>query len=409
MGKLKKGGLDALMTKPPKRHADGEGLFFKTLGGGRAYWTYRFTLKGRETEMSLGAYPEMSLDEARVMHLRLCADVAEGKDPVGERRKNGKNGKAPVLTPSGAPTFGHCADQFIGLHEGGWKNSKHHQQWVATLKTYAAPIREMPVDRVTTADVLAVLTPIWNDKPETASRLRGRIEAVLASAQVDGWIPEDRPNPARWKNWLDRKLPKPKKLGSRGHHKALAYTQLPALMARLAEIDSVPSLALRITILTCARTNEALGMTFDDEIDLDNAVWSVPKERMKMGKAHDVPLSDQALAILRDLKETRGQNPHVFPGRPMRSLSNMALAMLLRRLGIDATVHGMRASARSFMADTGVPFEVAEACLAHQVGNAVVQAYQRSSMLELRRPVLQAWANYICPTDNVVQLRSGAY
>ena len=146
-------------------------------------------------------------------------------------------------------------------------------------------------------------------------------------------------------------------------------------------------------------------MTFDDEIDLDNAVWSVPKERMKMGKAHDVPLSDQALAILRDLKETRGQNPHVFPGRPMRSLSNMALAMLLRRLGIDATVHGMRASARTWMADQGVPFEIAEACLAHTVGSAVVQSYQRSSMLELRRPILQRWADFICPADNVVELR----
>ena len=402
MGKLRDRGLDALMTKPPKRHADGEGLFFKTIGKGRAYWTYRFTLKGRETEMSLGAYPEMSLDEARVMHLRLCADVAEGKDPVGERRKNGK---APVLTPSGAPTFGHCADQFIALHEGGWKNSKHHAQWVATLKTYAAPIREMSVDRVTTADVLAVLTPIWNEKPETASRLRGRIEAVLASAQVDAWIPEDRPNPARWKNWLDRKLPKPKKLGSRGHHKALAYDQSPALMAKLAETPGVPALALRIVILTCARTNEALGMTFD-EIDFDKAIWSVPKARMKMGKAHDVPLSDQAMAILRRQYEERGQNPHVFPGRPMRSLSNMALAMLLRRLGIDATVHGMRASARTWMADQGVPFEIAEAALAHTVGNAVVAAYQRSSMLELRRPILQRWADFICPADNVVQLRA---
>ena len=187
MGKLIAKGLNGLLTKPPKRWPDGGGLFFKTLGKGRAYWTYRFTLKGRETEMSLGAYPEMSLDEARVAHLRLCADVAEGKDPVGERRKD--HGKAPVLTPSGAPTFGHCADQHIGLNEGGWKNVKHHQQWVMTLREYAAPLRSMPVDKVTTADVLAVLTPIWNDKPETASRLRGRIEAVIASAQVDGWIP----------------------------------------------------------------------------------------------------------------------------------------------------------------------------------------------------------------------------
>ena len=408
MGKLTAKGLDALLTKPPKRHPDGGGLFFKTLGKGRAYWTYRFTLNGRETEMSLGAYPEFGLVEARVTHLRLCADVAEGKDPVGERRKD-RSGKAPVLTPSGAPTFGHCADQHIGLNEGGWKNPKHHQQWVMTLREYAAPLRSMPVDRVTTADVLAVLTPIWNDKPETASRLRGRIEAVIASAQVDGWIPEDRPNPARWKNWLDRKLPKPKKLGSRGHHKALPYDQLPALMARLAEIESVASRALQFTILTCSRTSETLGARWD-EVSFETATWTIPPSRMKMGREHQVPLSDAAVAILRRQRDERGdsENPHVFPGRPMRGLSNMALAMLMRRIKIDATVHGFRSSARSWMADQGVTFEVAEAALAHTVGSAVVAAYQRSSMLELRRPVLSAWADFICPADNVVALNRGA-
>ena len=259
--------------------------------------------------MSLGAYPEVSLDEARVSHLRLCADVAEGKDPVGERRKGGK---APVVTPSGAPTFGHCADQHIALNEGGWKNSKHHAQWVATLKTYAAPIRSKPVNEITTADVLAVLTPIWNDKPETASRLRGRIEAVLASAQVDGWIPEDRPNPARWKNWLDRKLPAPKKIGTRGHHAAMPFDQVPAFMTRLRETPGIAVLALQTTILTALRTSELLGMVFD-EINFDTATLSIPKERMKMDKPHRVPLSAPALAILRDLYETRGQNPARIP------------------------------------------------------------------------------------------------
>ena len=186
------------LARTKGRYLDDAGLFLRVMEPGRkVYWTLRYRLNGVDREMSLGSYPAVSLADARFKQMEMRALVAKGADPVGERRKNGKNGKAPVLTPSGAPTFGHCADQFIGLHEGGWKNSKHHQQWVATLKTYAAPIREMPVDRVTTADVLAVLTPIWNEKPETASRLRGRIEAVLASAQVDGWIPEDRPNPAQ--------------------------------------------------------------------------------------------------------------------------------------------------------------------------------------------------------------------
>ena len=332
-----------------------------------------------------------------------CADVAEGKDPVGERRKNGK---APVLTPSGAPTFGHCADQHIGLNEGGWKNSKHHAQWVMTLREYAAPIRSMPVDKVTTADVLAVLKPIWNDKPETASRLRGRIEAVIASAQVDGWIPEDRPNPARWKNWLDRKLPKPKKLGSRGHHKALPYDQLPALMARLAEIDSVASRALQITILTCARTSETLGMTWD-EIELRDRHVDHARIAHEDGPRASGPTVDAgARHPAPSTRRARQQSARVPRSADARRSSNMALAMLMRRLKIDATVHGFRASARSWMADQGVQFEVAEAALAHTVGTAVVAAYQRSSMLELRRPVLQRWADFICPADNVVALRA---
>ena len=322
--------------------------------------------------------------------------MAAGIDPVGNRPQP----KAERPVKSGAPTFGECADQHIGLNEKGGRNSKHHAQWVMTLRKYAAPIRSKPVNEITTADVLAVLTPIWNDKPETASRLRGRIEAVLASAQVDGWIPEDRPNPARWKNWLDRKLPQPKKLGSRGHHKAMAHKDVPAFMARIAEIDSAPSKALQITVLTCARTSETLGMTWD-EIDFENAIWTIPASRMKMDREHTVPLSDQAMAILRRQYDERGSNPHVFPGRPMRGLSDMALAMLLRRLKTDATVHGFRASARSWMADQGVQFEVAEAALAHTVGNAVVAAYQRSSMLDL----LQKWADYVCPSDNVVELR----
>ena len=286
------GSRPPFSRKPPrKRHPDGDGLFFKTTGQGKAYWTARYTLGKRERETSLGPFPEVTLDEARIKHLELRAAIAKGTDPVAKR-----SAKAMHATPGGTPTFGQCADQFIALNEGGWKNSKHHAQWVATLKTYAAPIRDLPVDQVDTKAILNVLTPIWSDKSETASRLRGRIEKVLASAQVDGWIPEDRSNPARWKNWLERKLPKPKKL-AHGHHAAMDYRDLPALMAKLAETSGVASRALQFTILTCARTSETLGMTWD-EVDLESATWRVPKERMKMANPHDVPLSDPALAIL---------------------------------------------------------------------------------------------------------------
>jgi integrase len=187
----------------------------------------------------------------------------------------------------------------------------------------------------------------------------------------------------------------------------MAYADLPAFMAKLDQTAGEAARALAFTILTCARTGEALGATWD-EVSFDEAVWRVPKERMKMGKAHDVPLSDPALAILKAQHATRGDNPFVFHGRPMRGLSNMSMSMLMRRLGAGAfTVHGMRSAARSWMADQGVAFELAEAALGHQVGNAVVQAYQRSSMLERRRPVLAAWGSFVTGSaaDNVVELR----
>jgi integrase len=391
------------LIKKPGRHADGQGLYFRATGDSKAYFVYRFRTGGREREMSLGPYPETTLEQARAKHAGLRAQVLNKVDPLAGRRY----AKGGLVTNSGVPTFGAMADAYIAAHEGSWRSSKHATQWWSTLRTHAAALRDMPVDQVDTEAVLGCLRPIWAIVPETASRVRARIEIILASAAVAGHIPADRPNPARWGKWLDLMLPSPKKVGKpRGHHAAMPYAELPAFMARLAEIDSVASRALQLTILCATRTSETLGATFD-EIDLEAATWSIGAERMKMKKRHDVPLSEQALAILRRQHDERGENPHVFGGRPMRGLSNMSLSMLLRRLKIDATVHGMRSAARSWMADQGVPFEVAEAALAHTVGNAVVQAYQRSSMLDLRRPVLQKWADYVC-ADNVVDLKRGA-
>jgi len=415
MGKLAQKGLAALVKKPPKRYPDGDGLFFKVVGQGKAYFTYRYSLGGEESETSLGPYPEMSLERARVRHLELRAAVAKKISPVAER--GGKIGaKAATATPGGVPTFGEYADRYIAAHEAEWKNAKHHQQWVMTLRVYAAPIRDLPVDQLDTAAIMSVLEPIWNVKSETASRLRGRIEAVLASAQVDGWIPEGRSNPARWKNWLDHKLAAPKKLGKidrktgekvkRGKHAAMPHAKVQAFMARLAEIDNRASRALQIAILTACRTSEVLGMTWD-EVDFDTATWSIPEERMKMDLPHRVPLSAPALAILRDLYETRGQNPHVFPVRPMRPLSNMSMAMLLRRLGAgDVTVHGFRSSFRDWATEIDkTEYATAERCLAHVTGNSAALAYDRSDRLELRRPVMAKWAEYVVGADNVIDIK----
>ena len=376
-GKLTARGVESF-AKRKGRYGDGDGLFLRVMDPGkRVYWTFRYRMNGQDREMSVGPYPELSLAQARDRHLALRNAVKVDKtDPLGDRRA----AKTAVIARSASakPTFGQCAEQFIALNEGAWRSRKNAAQWRQSLARHCQPIWSRPVDLITAEDVLAVLEPIWPTVPETASRVRGRIEKILNAARVRGHIAADKANPARWKDHLKDILPSPKKLGSRGHHAAMPYAEVPAFMARLKEIDTTAARALMITVLTCARSGEALGATFD-EIDFNKAVWTVPETRMKKGKEHQVPLSDPALAILRRQHDVHGSNPHVFPGRPMRSLSPMSMHVLLRRLKVDATVHGFRSAARSWMADQGVAFELAEACLAHQVGNAVVQAYQRSS------------------------------
>ena len=416
MAKLRQDDLRALL-KTPGRHGDGQGLFFRTLGDNKAYWVFRYRIGGKEREKSIGPYPEVSLGEARIKHAALRAQVLNDKiDPVGEKRA----AKAARAHAASVPSFGEMADQYIASHEASWKNPKHRDQWVMTLGKYCSAIRDTPVDKVDAKAVLRVLQPIWTNTPETASRLRGRIEAVLASAQVAGHIDPDRPNPARWKGWLAQMLPDPKKLGERGNHASMPWADVPAFFAKLWDAPGSAAKALAFAILTCARTSEVIGMTFDeiDGLDGDKPTWIVPKERMKMSREHRVPLSDVAVVILRDMIAERssskaGPHPFVFPSTlPRKPLSNMGMAMTMRRLGAGAfTVHGFRSSARSWMADHGVEFEVAEQCLAHAVGNAVAQAYLRTTMVERRRPVMAAWAGHCggksAPeTAKVVKLRA---
>ena len=393
MGKLNDKGLQALLKKPG-RHSDGDGLYFRTIGLGRAYFVYRFHSGSKEREMSLGPYPELSLEEARKKHMTLRTAVKVDKaDPLANRRAD----KAAAIAKTGAPTFGKCADAYIEAHETAWSNAKHAAQWRMTLTRYCKSIRDTPVDLVDTQAILKVLQPLWVKTPDTASRLRARIEAVLASAQVGGHIDPSRPNPARWKGWLKDMLPDPKKVGGpREHHAAMPHKDLPAFMTKLDKTPGAAARALAFTILTAARSGEVFNATWD-EIDFDAAMWTVPALRMKMKEPHAVPLSEAAVAILRAQEAGRGKNPYVFPGAlPRRPLSVLGMSLVMQRLGAGKfTVHGMRSAARSWMADNAVPFELAEACLAHAVGNASVQAYQRSSMLERRRPVMQAWASFL--------------
>jgi integrase len=402
MPKLTQIALRSLVKKPG-RHSDGQGLFFRVLDANKAYFVFRYRVNGRERETSLGAFPELGLAEARERHADMRKRVRVDKvDPIAQKRA----AKTVQPVTAAKPTFGQCADQFVETHRTGWRNGKHAWQWSQTLTIHAASIRDMPVDEVKTADILAVLRPIWTRTPETGSRLRGRIEAVIDMARALGHIPEDRANVARWRGHLDHLLPKRQRL-TRGHHKALPYADVPALMARLVETPGVAAKALQFLILTATRSGEALGAQWD-EISFQTETWVIPKERMKMGEAFNVPLSDAALRLLSEQIGHRGKSVYVFPGLPKKPLSSMAMSMLLRRMGESVTVHGFRTSFRTWCSDIAhVEFEVAESCLSHRVGSAVSRAYARSDMLERRRPIMSAWAAYVEGKDNVVSISKG--
>lgn len=384
----------------PGRHGDGAGLWLIVSGTGAKRWAYRFTIAGKVSEAGLGSYPEVSLELARGMAAEARKLSKAGKSPVEAKREAGR-------TAAAKPSFGQCADDFIASKGSEWRNDKHRAQWAMTLTNYAGPLRAKPVDEIDTADVLAVLTPLWQEVPETASRLRGRIEAVLDAARARGFIPRNEANPARWRGHLDKLLPKRPKL-SRGHHAALAYPELPGFVAKLRERDALAAMALEFAILTAARSGEVLAARWD-EIDMASKVWTVPAKRMKAGREHRVPLSARALEILEKLSETR-TGEYVFPGqRKGRPLSNMAMEMVLRRMGMDhVTTHGMRSAFRDWCGnETHFAREVAEAALAHVVGDKAEQAYRRGDALAKRAELMDAWARYCEPTsgENVIAFK----
>jgi len=375
----------------PGRHSDGAGLYLHVDEKGSKRWIYRFTVAGKTSEKGLGPLSDVTLAEAR--------------EKAAEARKVVKNGISPVtaaktlrVARSRKPTFGEIAAAYIENHRPSWKSQKHADQWATHINTHCAAILDLPITELTTAHVVSVLQPIWTKTPEAAGRVRNRIELVWDSAQAMGVIDENRSNPARLKGRIDKLLPKLQKL-SRGHHPALPYEKLPGFMAELRATNTISARCLEFIILTAVRSNEARSAEWS-EIDLAEKVWTIPKSRMKAGKEHRVPLCARALEIIDDMKPLK-QNTLLFPGtRDKKPLADVTIDMLLRRMGVKyatdgsvlVTTHGFRSSFRDWVKEkTEFQREIAEAALAHAVGDAAEQAYSRRDALEKRRVMMGAW------------------
>jgi integrase len=381
----------------PRFMPDGGGLYLQVSATGTKSWMFRYAINGRERQMGLGSLDGVDLAGARQAATECRRLRSQGVDPIECR--DAKRAQAR-LTAASSMTFNDCASAYIESEKAGWRNAKHAAQWKSTLDTYAGPVfGDLPVQAVDTTMVLRVLEPIWPTKTETASRVRGRIESVLDWATARGYRKGE--NPARWRGHCESLLPKPSKVQKVKHHAALPYAELPGFMAKLAQQGGVAARALEFTILTTARTGEAICAK-PSEVAAAEKTWTVPASRMKAGREHRVPLCDRALAILEDMRPLRtGDDDFIFPGLLYRKpLSNMSMAAVLKRMGCgDITVHGFRSTFRDWAGEsTDFPREVVEAALAHVVGDQTERAYRRGDALEKRRRLMDAWAAYCACT-----------
>lgn len=371
------------------RHADGGGLYLRITNAGARSWVFIATTNGKRSEIGLGAAATVSLAVAR----RIAADMRDAMAAGGDPRTV----IAPVESapPSSVPTFGIFAEEYIASVESGWRNPVHRQQWRQSLRDHASGLTALPIDSIGTDDVLAVLQPIWLTHAETASRVRGRIEKILDAAKVRGHRPRDAANPASWRGHLELLLPPRPKL-QRGHHAALAWKDAPTFITALVDREAPAALCLQFLILTAARSGEALGATWA-EIDWDESIWTVPKERMKAGQEHTVPLCRSAIILLERLKPEEPKTDALIFAVRGAARSNMAMSMLLRRMGYShITVHGFRSTFRDWAGEaTEFPRELIEHALAHTIQNKAERAYRRGTSVERRRGLMQAWDDYL--------------
>lgn len=426
------GGLNKLSavavqkTKEPGYYGDGGGLWLQISKLGGKSWVFRFTMNGKPREMGLGPVHTVTLAEARSKALECRKAVAEGLDPIEERKASEARAK---LDAAKSKTFEECANAYIDANRAGWKNEKHVQQWQNTLATYAFPkIGQLSVAAIDTGLVLSVLqqetgkdkAQLWHAKTETASRLRGRVESILDWASFRGF--REGENPARWKGHLEHELPARSKVQKVEHHAALPYIEVGAFMTELRQREGISARALEFAVLTAARSGEVRGAVWD-EIDLKAKLWTIPAERMKAEKEHRVPLSDAALKLLEALPRVKREfhvgkladngPDYIFPAPRSGKLSDMALTAVLRRMERDSlTQHGFRSTFREWAGEqTAHPREVIEHALAHRLKDKAEAAYQRGSLMPKRARLMADWAHYcgIVQGDaaNVVSLKQG--
>ena len=404
--------LGVAKAKTPGTYADGGGLYLQITASGVRSWLFRFMLNGRAREMGLGPLHSVTLAEARQKAAECRQLRTAGVDPIEAREKALA---ATQLEAAKAVTFREAAAAYIEAHRAGWRNGKHANQWTSSLEKYVYPtIGDLPVQAIDTGLVIKVLEPIWKARTETASRIRGRIEMVLDAATARGH--REGENPARWRGHLDNLLPRKSRLRQVKHHAALPYMQIGTFIAALREQAGFAALALEFLILTAARTGEVIGARWR-EVDVANKVWTVPKERIKAGKEHRVPLTDRAVQILETMKRSRfgskgHPSAHIFSGwKRGQAMSGMAMLEVLERMGrTDLTVHGFRSTFRDWTAEqTNHSREVAEMALAHTVDDKVEAAYRRGDLFEKRRDLMDQWAKYCdVPYEPVLDVTKAA-
>jgi integrase len=394
MAKLNRLPAVSVKSAPPGRHFDGGGLHLFVRPNGNRSWVFRYVFNGRRHDLGFGPWPDVTLTAARDAAIEARRWIRAGRDPRVERKRREKK----------VPTFDEAVERYVASHAPAW-TERHRLNWRNSLTRHASPvIGDTPVNEIGLDDVLAILTPLWTEKTETASRIRQRVAKVLDACAVHGERSSE--NPARWRGRLEAVLPAKGAVAEVRHFRAMAWAEVPAFMKKLRKKDGMGARALEFTILTAARSGETRGATWD-EIDFESKTWTIPAARMrKTKKPHRVPLSRQALDLLGELPRV-DDSPLVFPSSsPARPLSDMTLLKALRDLGSEATVHGFRSSFRDWSSEeTTTPREIAEAALSHTVGNAVETAYARSDHFKKRRALMARWGRFCAstPAEKVVR------